>query len=105
MGGATTVLMFMLTQALMAGVQPGDEIIVTESDHEANIGGWMRLRGARRRRGVDRGFVFSDHADWPGLLAAIRAKAPDAARAAMQDHMDKAHARFSVSWHKVKKSA
>jgi putative mRNA 3-end processing factor len=33
----------------------------------------MRLRGARRRRSVDRGFVFSDHADWPGLLSAIRA--------------------------------
>jgi putative mRNA 3-end processing factor len=34
--------------------------------------GWMLLRGARRRRGVDRGFVLSDHADWPGLLEAIR---------------------------------
>lgn len=33
--------------------------------------GWMRLRGARRRRGVDRGFVMSDHADWPGLMRAI----------------------------------
>jgi len=31
----------------------------------------MRLRGTRRRRGVDRGFVLSDHADWPGLLWAI----------------------------------
>ena len=35
--------------------------------------GWMRIRGARRRRAVDRGFVLSDHADWPGLLAAISA--------------------------------
>ncbi|MGI4985720.1 MAG: hypothetical protein ACRYGL_20710, partial [Janthinobacterium lividum] len=35
--------------------------------------GWMRLRGARRRRGVDRGFVLSDHADWPGLQQAIGA--------------------------------
>jgi putative mRNA 3-end processing factor len=34
--------------------------------------GWMRLRGIRRRRGSDRGFVLSDHADWPGLNAAIR---------------------------------
>lgn len=34
--------------------------------------GWMRLRGVRRRRAVDRGFVMSDHADWPGLNAAIR---------------------------------
>lgn len=35
--------------------------------------GWMQLRGARRRRGVDRGFALSDHADWPGLLRAIDA--------------------------------
>ncbi|GIW87036.1 MAG: DNA ligase-associated DEXH box helicase [Isosphaeraceae bacterium] len=35
--------------------------------------GWMRIRGARRRRAVDRGFVVSDHADWPGLIGAIRA--------------------------------
>lgn len=35
--------------------------------------GWMQLRGARRRQGVDRGFVLSDHADWPGLQRAIGA--------------------------------
>ncbi len=35
--------------------------------------GWMQLRGARRRGGYDRGFVVSDHADWPGLLSAIDA--------------------------------
>ena len=34
--------------------------------------GWMRLRGVRRRRAADRGFVISDHADWDGLLSAIR---------------------------------
>ncbi|MGR3503876.1 ligase-associated DNA damage response exonuclease [Pseudaestuariivita sp.] len=33
--------------------------------------GWMGLRGIRRRRAGDRGFVISDHADWPGLLSAI----------------------------------
>ncbi len=33
--------------------------------------GWMQLRGVRRRRAADRGFVISDHADWPGLLDAI----------------------------------
>jgi len=33
--------------------------------------GWMALRGARRRRAGDRGFVISDHADWPGLLSTI----------------------------------
>ncbi|HXM45597.1 MAG TPA: hypothetical protein VN924_30450, partial [Bryobacteraceae bacterium] len=36
------------------------------------VSGWMRIRGARRRRSLDRGFVLSDHADWPGLMAAIR---------------------------------
>ncbi|MGI9502194.1 MAG: ligase-associated DNA damage response exonuclease, partial [Geminicoccaceae bacterium] len=35
--------------------------------------GWMRVRGHRRRRGFDEGFVLSDHADWPGLLQAIQA--------------------------------
>ena len=40
---------------------------------DAMASGWMRVRGARRRRGVDRGFVMSDHADWPSLLKAIEA--------------------------------
>jgi len=31
----------------------------------------MLLRGNRRRRGHDRGFVISDHADWPGLIDTI----------------------------------
>jgi len=35
--------------------------------------GWMQLRGARRRGGYDKGFVLSDHADWPGLMGAIGA--------------------------------
>jgi len=33
----------------------------------------MRIRGPRRRRSLDRGFVMSDHADWNGLLSAIDA--------------------------------
>ncbi len=40
---------------------------------DAFASGWMQLRGARRRHGVDRGFVLSDHADWPGLQRAIAA--------------------------------
>jgi putative mRNA 3-end processing factor len=40
---------------------------------DAFASGWMQLRGARRRQGVDRGFALSDHADWPGLQVAIRA--------------------------------
>lgn len=34
--------------------------------------GWMTVRGARRRKAVDRGFVMSDHADWNGLITAIK---------------------------------
>ncbi len=33
--------------------------------------GWMRVRGQRRRRAVDRGFILSDHVDWTHLLGAI----------------------------------
>lgn len=33
--------------------------------------GWMNLRGARRRRAADRGFVLSDHADWDELNATV----------------------------------
>ena len=34
--------------------------------------GWMAVRGARRRRGDQRGFVLSDHADWQGLIDTVR---------------------------------
>lgn len=39
--------------------------------------GWMMIRGARRRRAVDRGFVLSDHADWPELQTAIASAEAD----------------------------
>ncbi|WP_207493368.1 ligase-associated DNA damage response exonuclease [Aridibaculum aurantiacum] len=35
--------------------------------------GWMQVRGNARRRNVDAGFVVSDHADWDGLLQAVKA--------------------------------
>ncbi|MDP9054371.1 MAG: ligase-associated DNA damage response exonuclease [Acidobacteriota bacterium] len=38
----------------------------------AFVSGWMRIRGTRRRKSIDRGFVLSDHADWPGLQKAIQ---------------------------------
>ncbi len=34
--------------------------------------GWMNIRGMKRRRGVDKGFILSDHADWKGLISAIK---------------------------------
>lgn len=38
-------------------------------DHASGFcSGWMRVRGNRRRSSHDRGFVLSDHADWPALL-------------------------------------
>lgn len=40
---------------------------------EAFASGWMHTHAARHRAGLDRGFVLSDHADWPGLLAAVAA--------------------------------
>jgi putative mRNA 3-end processing factor len=63
---------------------PGELILAPESaigtpwmrrfsDAEtAFASGWMQLRGTRRRRALDRGFVLSDHADWAALLQTIR---------------------------------
>ncbi len=43
----------------------------------AFMSGWMAIRGARRRLAVDRGFVLSDHVDWPALLGAIESTGAD----------------------------
>lgn len=50
---------------------PWAKRLVQPSDAFAS--GWMAVRGMRRRRSLDRGFVLSDHADWPGLHEAIAA--------------------------------
>jgi len=39
----------------------------------ASASGWMMLRKMRKNRSVDKGFILSDHADWDGLLEAIKA--------------------------------
>jgi putative mRNA 3-end processing factor len=39
--------------------------------------GWMQLRGARRRRSADRGFILSDHCDWEQLNEAVTATGAD----------------------------
>ena len=44
---------------------------------DAFASGWMAIRGARKQRAVDRGFVLSDHADWPSLHRAIAATGAD----------------------------
>jgi putative mRNA 3-end processing factor len=43
----------------------------------AMASGWMAVRGARRRRALDRGFVMSDHVDWPSLLTAVKESSPE----------------------------
>jgi len=43
----------------------------------AMASGWMAVRGNRRRRALDRGFVLSDHVDWPELLTAVRLCQPE----------------------------
>ncbi len=44
----------------------------------AMASGWMAIRGARRRRSVDRGFILSDHVDWPTLSKAVESCDPEA---------------------------
>jgi putative mRNA 3-end processing factor len=62
------------------GLREGASLIVAPPGYEhrgrastALVSGWMRIRGTRRRRSLDRGFVLSDHADWSELLRAIDA--------------------------------
>ncbi|ETV90374.1 cysteine desulfurase [Aphanomyces invadans] len=46
MGGSTTALMFLIMQAILPTIVPGDEIILTNTEHEANVGAWRRLTKA-----------------------------------------------------------
>ncbi|MFN7840206.1 MAG: ligase-associated DNA damage response exonuclease [Pirellula sp.] len=43
----------------------------------AMVSGWMQIRGNRRRRSTDRGFVLSDHADWDALIKTVQEVAPE----------------------------
>ena len=43
-GGSTSINLYVLSNALKKYVNPGDEVIVTNQDHEANISPWRRLR-------------------------------------------------------------
>ena len=42
-GGSTTMNMYVLSNAMRSLLSPGDEVIVTNQDHEANVGAWRRL--------------------------------------------------------------
>ncbi len=79
---APTVL---LTEKTAPEIRGKGLVIMSSAAREAGIlrklgpvshgfaSGWMQTRAARRSRDGDRGFVMSDHADWPGLLAAVEA--------------------------------
>ncbi len=43
LGPSTTANLYVLAQALRPSLEPGDEIVVTNQDHESNIGFWRRL--------------------------------------------------------------
>lgn len=43
----------------------------------AMASGWMAIRGTRRRRAMQHGFVLSDHVDWNGFLTAVKQCAPE----------------------------
>lgn len=59
-----------LVLAPPSAVTPGWMRHFTEPE-TAFASGWMRLRGTRRRRALDRGFAISDHCDWNALLQTI----------------------------------
>ncbi len=42
-GGSTSINLYVLSNALKKMINPGDEVIVTNQDHEANISPWRRL--------------------------------------------------------------
>nr|WP_239479987.1 cysteine desulfurase-like protein [Actibacterium sp. 188UL27-1] len=52
MGATSTQLLGQLAQALSQDWQPGDEVVVTNFDHEANIGPWVKL--------ADKGIVIRE---------------------------------------------
>ena len=45
-GGSTSINLYVLSNALKYNIKPGDEVIVTNQDHEANISPWRRLSEA-----------------------------------------------------------
>ena len=59
-GGSTSINLYVLSNALKKNLAPGDEVIVTNQDHEANISPWLRLKenGAKI---IEWKFNLNDH--------------------------------------------
>ncbi|HEY8376552.1 MAG TPA: aminotransferase class V-fold PLP-dependent enzyme, partial [Nannocystis sp.] len=72
LGPSTTQLVFNLAAAFAPSLRPGDEIVVTEADHEANVGAWRRLAGCGavvKTWPVDHARACLDLADLEPLLS------------------------------------
>jgi putative mRNA 3-end processing factor len=62
-------------ESMIIAPPSGDNIFWTKKfgvSSKAFASGWMQIRGNRRRRSVDRGFVLSDHVDWDSLIKTIK---------------------------------
>ena len=71
-GPSTTLNVYILAQALRPGLAAGDEIVVTNQDHEANGGAWRRLAEfgvVIKEWQVDTVSGMLDPADLAGLLS------------------------------------
>ncbi len=71
LGPSTSQNTYVLAQALRTHLRPGDEIVVTNQDHEANIGAWRRLENEGftvREWAVDPATGELDPAALDGLL-------------------------------------
>jgi cysteine desulfurase family protein (TIGR01976 family) len=70
-GPSTSQNTYVIAQALREKLQPGDEVVVTNQDHEANIGAWRRLEAAGvvvREWRIDEGTGELHSADLEALL-------------------------------------
>jgi selenocysteine lyase/cysteine desulfurase len=70
-GPSTTQNVYVLAQAFREWLSPGDAIVVTNQDHEANTGAWRRLAASGievREWQIDRETGHLDPADLPALL-------------------------------------
>ena len=59
-GGSTSINLYVLSNALKHNLSPGDEVIVTNQDHEANISPWRRL-GDYGAKIIEWKFNLNDH--------------------------------------------
>ncbi|RIV25894.1 cysteine desulfurase-like protein [Alicyclobacillaceae bacterium I2511] len=69
-GANMTTLNFSLARAVARSIQPGDEVVVTDLDHDANVAPWLTLaeRGAVIRRVPVRSDATLDMDAFAGLL-------------------------------------